>query len=58
MVNCEFVIYPMIVNIYEYEYMKTIYVNCQLKQLKIKSNLKKNSGLNGIRSHDLSIHVA
>ena len=42
MVNCEFVIYPMIVIICEYEYMKNIYVSeivilavCfQLKQLK------------------------
>ena len=25
MVNCEFVIYPMIVIIYEYEYMKITY---------------------------------
>ena len=34
MVNCDFIIYPMILNIYiyiyiyEYEYMKIIYVNC------------------------------
>ena len=28
MVNCEFVICPMKMNIYEYEYMKIIYVNC------------------------------
>ena len=30
MVSCEFIIYPMIVIIYEYEYMKIIYVNCGL----------------------------